>query len=214
MNLTPLERRALTALVIATALTALLVIARMLLVQTKGYGFLGWNVFLAWVPLVAALVLTRLTTRHWTAFAAVALGWFVFFPNAPYIVTDFLHLRTNRGAPLWLDVLVVASAAATGMLLALVSLEWVHNALDRRFARPRASWVVVLVVCGAAAFGVYLGRFQRWNSWDLLTKPDELLSGAWATLNEPRVVGFVPLFAVALFASYGIYRLLARPSAS
>lgn len=212
MPLETAEKRTLVALVLCTLVTGGFVLARMLAVGSKGYAFLGWNLFLAWVPLLAALALTRLTHKHWAAFAAVGLAWLGFFPNAPYIVTDFLHLRTTRGAPLWLDVLVVASAAATGMLLALVSLTWVHAALDRRFARPRLTWLVVLAICAATAFGVYLGRFQRWNTWDILTKPDELLADAWALLAEPRVMAFVPLFALALVASYVVFRLLTRPT--
>ncbi|MFO0745713.1 MAG: DUF1361 domain-containing protein [Myxococcota bacterium] len=203
------EKRTVLALVLATLCTGVLVATRMLLVESRGYGFLAWNLFLAWIPLVAALLAQRLTRAHWALWGAALVGWLAFFPNAPYIVTDLMHLRTTRGAPLWLDVLVVGSAAATGLLLGLASLRLVHASLARRSGKAWVGWVVSLAVCFLAALGVYLGRFQRWNTWDLLTKPDELLADAWSALAEPRLLAFGFLFGLALVVAYLVYRLLA-----
>lgn len=219
MTLTPAltpERRTLLALVIASLATGVLVVTRMLVVETRGYAFLGWNLFLAWVPMAFALAAQRTAAArvpgarppHVLLYLLAVGGWLAFFPNAPYIVTDLMHLRTTRGAPLWLDVLVVGSAAATGLLLGLVSLRIVHASLERRFGRPWLGWVVAVGVCFLAAFGVYLGRFMRWNTWDLLTKPDELLADAWSALAEPRLVAFAALYGFALVTAYIVSRLL------
>jgi len=205
------ERRTLLALALASAMTLGLVLVRMAVVGSRGYGFLAWNLFLAWVPLGAAHLAWRWRSAHAGLFVLALVGWLAFFPNAPYIMTDLMHLRTTRGAPLWLDGLVVGSAAGTGLFVGLVSLQLVHDAWIARWGRPRASWIVVVAACYLAALGVYLGRFMRWNTWDLVRKPDEILADAWATLAEPRVLGFFALFGTALVVAYVIYRLVARP---
>ena len=87
--------------------------------QSVSYVFLVWNLFLAAIPFGAALVwealdkLRRLLVLQWCMF----LVWLVFLPNAPYIVTDFLHLRQRHSIPLWFDVLLLISSAGTGLLL-------------------------------------------------------------------------------------------------
>lgn len=205
------ERRLVLALVLASVATLALVGVRMAVVGSRGYGFLAWNLFLAWVPMGCAALAWRWRARHAGLLALALVGWLVFFPNAPYILTDLMHLRTTRGAPLWLDVLVVGSAAATGLLLGLVSLHQVHDALAARTRRPRLTWLAVGVVVYLGAIGVYLGRFHRWNTWDLLRKPDEILADAWATLTEPRVLGFCALFGTALGVAYLVYRLVVPP---
>jgi uncharacterized membrane protein len=203
------DRRTLLALALATATALGLVLVRMAVVGSRGYGFLGWNLFLAWVPLGLSHLAWRWRTAHAGLFALALVGWLVFFPNAPYIVTDLMHLRTTRGAPLWLDGLVVGSAAVAGLFVGLVSLRLVHDAWVTRWGRPRLAWVAAALACYLAALGVYLGRFMRWNTWDLVRKPDEILADAWATLAEPRMLGFVALFGSALVVAYLIYRLVA-----
>jgi len=202
------ERRTLLALAIATLTTLGLVVVRMSVVGSKGYGFLAWNLFLAWVPMGFVWLAARWRVAHVGLFAVALVGWLVFFPNAPYVLTDLMHLRTTRGAPLWLDVLVVGSAAATGLLLGLVSLARAHDLVAERSGRPRLAWLAVVAVVYLTAVGVYLGRFQRWNTWDLLRKPDEILVDAWTTLTEPRVLGFCALFGTALGVAYVVYRLV------
>lgn len=207
--LTNPQRRLLVALVIATAGALGLVAVRMLVVGTRGYGFLAWNLFLAWVPCALGLLSWRLRRAHIAAFVVVSVAWLAFFPNAPYIVTDLMHLRTTRGAPLWLDGLVVGAAAATGLFLGLASLHHIQSALTHRFRRPWVAACIAVLACYLAAVGVYLGRFLRWNTWDLLSQPDEILADAWATLAEPRLVGFVAALGTAVVVAYVVYRLVA-----
>lgn len=135
-----------------------------------GYLFLVWNLVLAWIPLPFSVLAYRMhagRTRRYALFSVCALTWFVFFPNAPYITTDLVHLRMEDEALMWIDLISIASFAWVGLCLGFCSLYLMQEVVGQRFGRA-ASWVFVLVMLGAASVGTYLGRFLRWNSWDVL----------------------------------------------
>jgi len=168
------------------------------------FRFLVWNLFLAWVPLVLALFVYDAYRRGrsllWLA-PALAL-WLLFLPNAPYIVTDFVHLSARTQAPLWFDGVELSAFAWTGMLLGFVSLYLVHAVLRDRFGAV-AAWLVVLGVLALSSVGVYLGRVKRWNSWDLLTQPGQKLAELQAHAVDPAGL------AQAIAISLGVTALLA-----
>lgn len=167
--------------------------------------FLLWNLFLAGLPIIAAWAARRATKTWW--FVLASLAWLGFFPNAPYIVTDIMHVRNSHPSYLWLDVIVYGTAAATGFYAGLLSLRWMHEAIVARVA-PLWGWAFVGATSIAAGFGVYLGRFQRWNTWDILTRPGDVLAGAWGSLGEVRVLAFALLFALGIVVGYTILTLL------
>src|SRR6266542_5618884 len=84
-------------------------------IETGDSTFSGliWNLFLAWIPFVLAVVVYDGWRRRRAAGALVVLGalWLLFFPNAPYIVTDFVHLERTGDAPYWYDALTVSAFA-------------------------------------------------------------------------------------------------------
>jgi len=177
--------------------------------------FLVWNMFLAAVPVAVAWLALWTARRRfdssrrgWAALLAVSLMWLGFFPNAPYILTDLMHLRNSQPSWLWLDIMVIGSAAATGMYAGLVSLRWMHEAFLTRGARPLLGWAFVLAAALAAGFGVFLGRFQRWNTWDILTRPGDVLADAWSSLGDVRVLAFATLFALGIAIGYAVLTLL------
>jgi uncharacterized membrane protein len=212
-------RRVALALALATLLALALVVLRTT-VYHRGYTFLVWNLFLAWIPLglahlaahvarpAAVVGPSRTVTRRLLA-VALGLAWLAFLPNAPYIATDLMHLRTTRGAPLWLDVLAVGSAAACGVLLGLASTHVIHRAVGRS-AVARVAWLVPLAASLAAGGGVYLGRVLRWNTWDILTRPSELLQSAWDAIFEARFAALALAFAVAFGVAYLVWALVVR----
>jgi uncharacterized membrane protein len=162
-------------------------------------GFLAWNLILAWVPWLSARAIERARTRG--ALAAFGGVWLLFLPNAPYLVTDLVHLRPRPGVPMSYDVLLFASFALAGCALAWGALEIVHGRLARALGRRRAAAAVagVLLLTG---FGVYLGRFLRWNSWDVIARPGAVLSDAAAALADPRALAFSLLIAAFVGAGY------------
>src|SRR5688572_28637 len=175
----------------------------------RGYAFQSWNLFLAWIPMGLALAIVRVQARQPEGEpprlrpAAVALGvlWLLFLPNAPYLLTEFVHLHPSHGpserafrslealsprraVPIWYDVMLILVFAWNGLLLGLVSIDLVRRVVRRRFG-DRWGWTMAVVVIGLCAFGISLGRFQRWNSWDLFSQPVNLLSDVTSRLFTP-----------------------------
>jgi uncharacterized membrane protein len=168
------------------------------------FMFLTWNLFLAWVPLgIALLTYRRLEQGRLRGYHGLVgwAAWLVFFPNAPYIITDLLHLTKRSAVPIWYDSLMVFSYALVGLLAGLLSLHLIHRVMDRLLARMMA-WGVVMGSLLLAGFGIYLGRFERWNSWDLLTNPASLLGSALEQLTNPTALRLTAVFALMLTLIY------------
>ena len=177
------------------------------------FRFLVWNLVLAWIPLLLSLgvydAYRRGRSLLWVA--PMIVLWLLFLPNAPYIVTDFVHLSASSRAPLWFDGVELSAFAWTGMLLGFVSLYLIHAVLRDRYGAP-FGWSAVLVVLALSGVGVYLGRVKRWNSWDLLTQPGQRLAELHAHVGDPA--GLAKAIAVSagvtslLAASYLVFYLL------
>ena len=142
------------------------------------YLFLVWNLFLAFTPWCLSNILVhRFQSRSssFSLFPWVILGfWLLFFPNAPYILTDLFHLTKRIRVPFWFDLSLLLSYALTGLMFGLISLLHVDAWLRGR----QPSWMVSFLIVGVlflSGFGIYLGRYQRWNSWDLASNPMALL---------------------------------------
>lgn len=148
---------------------AFLVVLRISMLQHPGILFLVWNLFLAWVPyaLMRRLKLTKHKRKKWTLFICA----FLFLPNAPYIVTDLVHLKQDLGAPLWFDAILFLSFALTGMIYFLVTFEAMITFLRPNLNSQKILEVTKLALLLLCGYGIYLGRFVRLNSWDLLTNP-------------------------------------------
>jgi uncharacterized membrane protein len=135
----------------------------------------------------------------------VFLGWLLLLPNAPYLLTDLIHLKERPPMPLALDMLVFAAFALAGVGLGLVSLLSMEAEVRRRLG-PRVAVAMVLAVLPLCGWGVFLGRFQRWNSWDVLVRPGALIEGSVAALLSPKPLAFSVGFAALLAALYGAVR--------
>lgn len=209
-------------LLVASAVCGVLVAVRMLYSGSVHYWFLMWNLALAWVPFAFA-GFTYLLVKPRKALLSVlilpaALVWLLFFPNAPYILTDFLHLGSMGDiVPGWYDVLMLFWFAWTGLLLGVVSL-YLMQEIVARFWGFWAGWVFVVGVAALGSFGIYLGRFMRWNSWDLLRRPRPLAGEIYGTVtdpsSQPEIVGFTVLFALLflfVYAAAYIFAKLVRP---
>lgn len=182
--------------------------------QTRGitFFFLIWNLVLAWIPYLIAISLEKLPAKKWLTIPAL-FTWLVFFPNAPYIVTDLLHVNDRPGIPLWYDVMVLFSYAWTGLLLGYLSLMEVQHFLEKRLDKKLVS-LMVWTAIGLCAFGVYLGRYQRWNTWDLLTNPGQLFWNTATVLAHPfaylGTLGLAVVMAAVLGVGYWTIRTLIR----
>jgi uncharacterized membrane protein len=184
-----------------------------------------WNLFLAWVPLLLAIAISavaRSGRSHGGLLWALGLLWLLFFPNAPYLLSEFVHLdpqyavsqrplrilagvSPERDVPVWYDAVMILTFAWTGLLVGLLSLHIVHRSIRNRLGRAWG-WTAVVVVLGLSGFGVSLGRFQRWNSWDLFSRPLALLADVagrlFNPLADPRTTAVTVLFWSFLLLAY------------
>jgi uncharacterized membrane protein len=210
-------RRSLVAVVLALGLASLLCVS---LVEVRGryeqdsyYRFLDWNLFLAWVPLGFALA-AQACARRRLRVAAIAFGvlWLLFFPNAPYLLTDFIHLSDSPSTPLWYDGLMLSAFAWTALVLGFVSLH-VMQALWRRVAGAVASWAGVVSVLALASVGVYIGRYVGFNSWDALLHPGRVAHVINTQIDNPirhpRLAGALVALTGFLTAAYLVFYSLA-----
>lgn len=204
------------ALIIASSVCVALVLARIVLVGNVGCAFLVWNLFLAWLPLVFALLIRERCAqgeRRIRKLAGLGAAWLLFFPNAPYIFTDLVHLTSKFRGHFWADLVLILSCALTGLMLGFVSLYVLHSVVVERFGRV-AGWLFIAGVAGLSGIGVFIGRFLRLNSWDVFFRPEEFYqhAGNWAAAPFADVTPYVfpALFAVFLFIAYLMFYGLTR----
>ena len=155
-------------IIIPLGFTIFLLATRIVFTGQLYYVFLAWNLFLAWIPFAISQHLDTVTGR-WKTFLLVGL-WLLFLPNAPYIITDFLHLKPRPPIPYWYDILLLFSASLNGLLLGILSLLAVERFLVTRYGN-RISGLIILSSFFLCSFGIYMGRYLRWNSWDIVTNP-------------------------------------------
>jgi uncharacterized membrane protein len=172
------------ALALASGVGVVLVTARFVVSHQFAYFNLVWNIFLAWLPLGFALLAGCLRgSRRY--FFTCAFLWLLFLPNSPYLVTDLVHLKPRPPVPLWFDILLVQSFVLTGLLLGFLSVYLMHRLVSHSCGW-RKGWMFTCVILGLTGFGIYLGRFERWNSWDLFLSPVELTRYICGVVIHPR----------------------------
>lgn len=173
----------LKVLVASSTISVVLCIARMFWMDSYQFGFLLWNLFLAWIPFLIAQQM-KLQQRKWIHYT-LFLCWLPFLPNAPYIVTDLVHLHHYNGQTLyWFDMFLIFSFAWNGLILGFLSLNRIHSVLNHYFSKP-VSWMLVFVLIYLCGYGVYLGRFDRYNSWDIISNPVQLFSSIYYDYRHP-----------------------------
>ena len=178
------------------------------------YGFMAWNMILAVIPLAAASAFRATASRGGLLVVkVVAFGaWLTFLPNAPYMVTDLIHLTYQPPVPLWFDAALFGSFAATGVLIGYASVADVQLVFSAWFGRG-VGYVVAVGSLLLSGFGIYLGRVLHWNSWDVVASPatlageisDKMLNpashtSAWAVsaiYGVGLVLGYLALRGIA-----------------
>jgi uncharacterized membrane protein len=209
-------RLALFALALATGVCLAMIAGRAIFLkppELRGlraqveFPGLVWNLFLAWIPLLLALLIHGLSShfkRLPGELAVCGLAWILFFPNAPYLVTDLVHLNYHAPVPKWFDLLMIMSFAWTGLVLGYLSL-YLMQELVRRWKGRAWSWSFVVFVLALSSFGIYLGRFRRFNSWDVVSHPMGLLNGLANSADfarSPETLAFSATFFAFSFFSY------------
>jgi uncharacterized membrane protein len=199
--------RLIAALAAASALSVAALLVEIHQTGSSFYRFLVWNLFLAWVALAAALA-CRILARQRIYGLAIGAGviWLLFFPNAPYMLTDYIHIRESPvPTPLWWDALMLSSFVWTALMLGFLSLYLMQDVWRAGIGRF-GSWVLAALALGVGSFGVYLGRFVRLNSWDALLHPRSVAHIIAAQLEnpveQPRLIGVIGLLTGFMLIAY------------
>jgi uncharacterized membrane protein len=181
------------ALLAASGWCVLLLVVRKAEFGAALHAYLVWNLALAWIPLVLAILLVAAYARRHSAVELIAIGaaWLLFLPNAPYVLTDFIHLGEAHRL---YDTIVIGSFAVTALALGFASLLLVQLVVTR-VAGALLGWTVALGALFFASVGIYLGRVLRFNSWDAIRRPhllfDLTLGRLSDPLGNPQLIGFV-----------------------
>lgn len=185
----------------------LLIAVRIFYTGSALYLFLVWNIFLAWIPFMISSQFGKLNTQAKWKQVSTFCCWLAFFPNALYIVTDLIHLQLETTVPKWFDAILLFSASVAGLMMAFISLYRFEVFLDKTVHKKFRSLSVFLILF-LASFGVYLGRFLRWNSWDIVSNPFQLFQSIGHRIISPfeylqtwTVTGTLSIFFYLLYIS-------------
>lgn len=200
---------------LTTTLCITLVVLRIHFTHKFTFIFLVWNIFLAFVPYAVSTLLfvyhDRLTNRLWIAIPVFV--WLLFFPNAPYILTDLFHLKHRAGVPYWYDLALILFFAWNGLMLGYASLVDIQFIFTKHFNKT-VGWFVAMASLILGGYGIYLGRYLRWNSWDIISSPIGLLTDIVAPFTAPmehsRTFGVTFIFSLFLVLGYLLLMQLAK----
>ncbi len=182
----------------SVALTFLILSVRIVFTGNLHYGNYFWNTILAAVPVLFSFILLRKKWHPWLS-VIFFIAWLLFLPNAPYMITDLVHYEQRGEFPGWIDIMLVTTASWNGLLLGVLSLmmieDMLHLYFKSRIVKP--IMLICLLLCG---YGIYLGRYLRYNTWDVLTNPIPLFQDSAKTVFYPgqhlRTWGFTLLFGL------------------
>ncbi|SFD17467.1 DUF1361 domain-containing protein [Algibacter pectinivorans] len=185
-----------------------LLMIRMKLTYSFFYLFLVWNLFLAVIPFAITTYLVSLPKLNKYVFILWFCIWLLFLPNAPYIITDLLHLKVSTTHLLWLDILVIMAFALTGIMLFYLSINDMKTMLLNLTSKKKANYISSTTIF-LSGFGVYLGRFLRYNSWEIISNPKvlfiDILNIAVQPFDHQEAWLFTILFGLFLTLGYCIF---------
>lgn len=190
---------------------------RFLYTDTRIFLFLNWNLFLAVIPwAMSSYVRLRPNIQKNRSLLSILLFiWLLFYPNAPYILTDLFHLQSVSSMPIWYDLVLILSFAWTGLLFGFLSL-WDIEKILEKFLKSRWLKIVMIFLLFMGSFGIYIGRYLRWNSWDLVIEPYGLISDIGERLINPfqyqQTWGMTLFMGIFLNMIYWSFRFLREKS--
>lgn len=170
-------------LLISIAFTITLVCIRFFITDDPQYFFYPCNLFLATIPLAISRTLKKYKRIN-VKVSMLLFLWLLFFPNAPYLITDVFHFEQRPPIAFWFDLLIVISGAWNGVTIGITSLMQVERFLSKHI---KAKWrqpatVLLILLC---SYGIYLGRYKRYNSWSVVTRPGDIAHTIISHIAEP-----------------------------
>jgi uncharacterized membrane protein len=189
----------------------LLITARVIYAGSMQHVFLTWNIFLAWIPYALSHYFAWYQNKQKWKQLFLFSSWILFFPNALYIVTDLIHLQEAGDAPVWYDAILLFTSSFIGLLMAFVSLFNAEKYLSKKFSHKTVS-ILMPAIIFISSFGVYLGRFQRWNSWDVLHNPvalgEDILRSIVFPQDHFRTWAVTGILSILFYLIYSFSKIL------
>lgn len=200
------------ALLSIVSFSAVALLAFRIYCYNWNFIFLSWNLFLAWVPLLFINIVWKYEVKRKSPLWLLTcyfLIWLLFFPNAPYIITDFKHLRYAPENMIWYDALMIFNFSVAGFLAGLYSIRIVHRIFAHRW-NDGVAWFIVIISMFPSGYGIYLGRYGRWNSWDIVTKPKALLQGVTNSILDPFAIKHTFTFSFVMMLLYFAFHIFSE----
>lgn len=198
------------ALIKLSLIAVLLVICRLILPNHRSLGFLIYNLFLAFIPLIISTYIRYYSSKK-TKISNLICGiiWLIFFPNAPYILTDGLHVIGPSSAFVFIDVVIWIYILLIAFWIALLSLDDIETILLKQVKNRLFVHVVVAFIILISAYGIYLGRDLRLNSWDIVLRPYSLIEFIYQSFAN-ETPGFfnwnaVVFYSIIIYLGYLIH---------
>ncbi len=201
-------------LLLSSGVSVGLLCVRIFVTGTTRLSFLLWNLFLAWLPLIFAFWLkVRLTGKKLPTWKELIIGgaWLFFLPNSFYLVSDLIHLQSSGEVSLLYDTALIVSFVINGMMLGFLSLYLVQQTA-KKYLGSHLAYIFAQSVLLLSGFAIYLGRYLRWNTWDVVINPAGLVFDVSDRIINPvthtHTFVVTAVFYVLLGSTYAVlYRL-------
>lgn len=173
------------ALLLFSAFSVSLLMVRIVYTDDLRYLTLTWNLFLAWLPYACSTFMQKRPqwTSNWVKLGAALVIWLLLIPNSFYIITDLFHLRKRASIPVWFDLALIFSFAWSALIMGILSVRHIERIIHRRYRIQ--GFLLIIPLMFVIAFGIYIGRYMRYNSWDVLTNPFQLVRDIADLITRP-----------------------------
>jgi uncharacterized membrane protein len=193
--------------VVFCSFSFILLCARLAATGLLTYVFLLWNLFLAFIPYIISYWLCNNihVIKNKLKLIGIIGAWLLFVPNSFYLITDLFHLARNHSAPKWFDLLLLLSFALNGIFFGVLSMQKMEAVLHKVSGKRFSLFIIFVVMC-LNSYGIYLGRFLRYNSWDIVAQPfslfGEMLEMLLHPFNNKMEWGMIFCYAVFMTLLY------------
>lgn len=171
--------------------------------------FLIWNLILAGIPYIITSFVATFQNHKNNKIKTILflLVWLAFLPNSFYIITDLVHLSRSSEHFFWFDLILISSFSISGFILGLASmLEFEKIILD--LVSTKLVKLMIPMICFLSGFGIFLGRILRFNSWEILSNPMQLISDSNDTFFTPEALLFSINFGIFIYVAFQIKKNL------
>lgn len=187
-----------------------LLLVRAKITQTIYLFFLIWNLFLAIIPyLITSYLLKSHQDLSKIKFFGGILIWLAFLPNSFYILTDLIHLTNVKSSIIWLDVMIISSYAFVGFAFGTLSIVDFEKIIKSKISKNSVT-ILIPLICLLCGVGIYIGRILRYNSWDIISNPFDLVTDCLFALTTSKSILFSIHFCIIIYFSYLINKIISK----